>query len=275
MDIDHKPTRSEILEDIADKVTAAKGGLAIGASYEVVMAPVWRALEALHQHADDDDDAKEVESGIVSHRELALIKRQGHEIGGGVGTVRGETIRRLVKTIESTSDDLAKLKAEINKPEVDNFVAGVVMEAAHQRQRWGVEHDAGKTPIDWIFLIGHLLTKAAVLEPGDKRRHRIIAAMAAGANWFLAELGVDTRMRPGIQGPEVNAEEAAEKVKEDAKQLELMTKDNEQLRQVLEHHAFRYINQAHVAQAIDTVVGPGAAQKLRMEIQKVPGKRLI
>lgn len=48
-------TRIDLLEDIADKVNDAKGGLAIGASYEVVLAPVWKALERLHEHQDADE----------------------------------------------------------------------------------------------------------------------------------------------------------------------------------------------------------------------------
>lgn len=37
----------------------------------------------------------------------------------------------------------------LNVPVIQDFVAGVNVEAAHQRRRWGVDHDAGKAPADW------------------------------------------------------------------------------------------------------------------------------
>src|SRR4051812_35584449 len=40
----------------------------------------------------------------------------------------------------------------INTPETADFMAGVPLEAAHQRERWKSEHDAGKTPFDWFWL---------------------------------------------------------------------------------------------------------------------------
>ena len=38
----------------------------------------------------------------------------------------------------------------INTPETADFMSGVPLEAAHQRERWGSDHDAGKTPFDWF-----------------------------------------------------------------------------------------------------------------------------
>jgi hypothetical protein len=105
---------------------------------------------------------------------------------------------------------------------VHDFVRAVVLEAAHQRERWGTEHDAGKTDADWFWLIGYLAGKA-LWNPGDmgdmvaafvgddaagakalleKKLHRIITIAAAAANWHLARSGVDSRMRPGIDAAE-------------------------------------------------------------------------
>jgi len=55
---------------------------------------------------------------------------------------------------------VAELEALVNTPEIINFAKAVQLEAAHQRKRWGSEHDAGKTDADWFWLIGYLGGKA-------------------------------------------------------------------------------------------------------------------
>lgn len=109
-----------------------------------------------------------------------------------------------------TQDEAARLlalaeqiRAEvINTPETADFMAGVPLEAAHQRERWGSAHDAGKTPFDWFWLIGYLAQKAASSQVGgdlEKAKHHTISTAAALANWH-AQLSGRTDMRPGI-GP--------------------------------------------------------------------------
>lgn len=95
-------------------------------------------------------------------------------------------------------------KEIINTPETADFMAGVPLEAAHQRERWGVSHDGGKTPFDWFWLIGYLAQKAAdAATRGDseKAKHHTISTGAALANWHAALTGADNRMRPGIATP--------------------------------------------------------------------------
>lgn len=92
----------------------------------------------------------------------------------------------------------------INTPETMDFLKGVQLEAAHQRERWPSDHDAGKSPFDWFWLIGFLSQKAAasaVAGDFDKARHHTISTAAALANWHLAIAGVDNVMRPGIEPP--------------------------------------------------------------------------
>lgn len=92
-------------------------------------------------------------------------------------------------------------QAIINSPETADFMAGVPIEAMHQRERWAAEHDAGKTPFDWFWLIGYLSQKAAssqVAGDADKALHHTISTAAALANWHLSITGADTSMRPGI-----------------------------------------------------------------------------
>lgn len=93
-----------------------------------------------------------------------------------------------------------ELEALINTPELHDFVKGIPLEAAHQRERWGVDHDTGKTPFDWVFLIGHLATRAATNYMAgnlDKALHHAVTTAAACANWHAHMSGTDTRMRPG------------------------------------------------------------------------------
>lgn len=103
--------------------------------------------------------------------------------------------------IEALRARVAELEAERDTPETADFIEGVKREAAHQRYRWGVDHDAGKTPFDWFWLIGYLAQKAAnAAVQGDSKKamHHTISTAAALANWHLFLAGVDTRMRPGI-----------------------------------------------------------------------------
>ncbi len=109
-----------------------------------------------------------------------------------------------VGEVDDLKARIAELEALINTPETADFVKGVRAEAAHQRERWGVDHDAGKAPLDWFWLIGYLAQKAATSAmSGDveKAKHHIISTAAAMANWHLALSGGDNRMRPGIEPP--------------------------------------------------------------------------
>lgn len=92
----------------------------------------------------------------------------------------------------------------LNTPELHDFAAAVALEAAHQRERWGVDHDGGKTPADWFWLVGYLAGKAlhaAVGGNDEKALHHCISTAATLANWHAAISGAHTRMRPGIEPP--------------------------------------------------------------------------
>lgn len=95
----------------------------------------------------------------------------------------------------------AELATLLNVPIVDDFIAGIQVEAPHQRERWGADHDVGKTPFDWFWLVGYLAQKcAASAVAGDigKAKHHAVTTAAALLNWHLALTGADTTMRPGI-----------------------------------------------------------------------------
>lgn len=109
--------------------------------------------------------------------------------------------RASVDEVEHLRAEVARLNALINTPTTDDWLSGVQLEAAHQIERWGAEHDAGKQPLDWFWLIGYLAQKAAMAAmAGDdtKAKHHTISTAAALLNWHRAIAGESAHMRPGI-----------------------------------------------------------------------------
>lgn len=101
-----------------------------------------------------------------------------------------------VETINKLEAKIEALEAHLNTPELENFAAGVVSEAQHQRARWGSEHDATKTGADWFWLIGYLAQKALYAElAGDKDKalHHCISTASVLANWHSALSGEHTK----------------------------------------------------------------------------------
>lgn len=98
--------------------------------------------------------------------------------------------------------ELERLRGLINSPEIHDFVAAVQREAIHQRERWGSEHDEGKSPEDWLWLIAYLSTKATQAsryKDTEKYLHHIVTCAAACLNWHANATGKDTGMRPGVR----------------------------------------------------------------------------
>ncbi|HYF16327.1 MAG TPA: hypothetical protein VEA40_00560 [Ramlibacter sp.] len=100
--------------------------------------------------------------------------------------------------------EVERLRALINTPHTADYMEAVRLEAAHQQERWGSSHDAGKAPADWFWLLGFLSGKAlAAFIKGDREKglHHIISSAAALLNWHRAATGELTAMRPGIAPP--------------------------------------------------------------------------
>lgn len=77
-------------------------------------------------------------------------------------------------------------KKSLDVPELEDFAKGVVIEAQHQRQRWGDEHDSEKEPEEWFWLVGYLAGKGLRSQrDGDmqKFKHHLITGAAVLANW--------------------------------------------------------------------------------------------
>src|SRR5258708_34097987 len=86
--------------------------------------------------------------------------------------------------------------AVLNTPELYDFAKAVRLEGAHQRKRWGTEHDAGKAPSEWHWLLGYLAWKALaspLKSDVDKALHQTVTASSALATWHSAKLGTQKR----------------------------------------------------------------------------------
>lgn len=102
---------------------------------------------------------------------------------------------------DTNESEVARLKALINRPYIGAWADEIIIEAAHQRERWGAEHDVGKRPEDWFWLIGYLAGKAlASHKDGDleKAHHHTVSTAAVLAHWAAAIDGNENAFRPGI-----------------------------------------------------------------------------
>jgi hypothetical protein len=116
---------------------------------------------------------------------------------GNLQVENGELQQRLTAAEQRN----AELEALLDTPHTSDWFEGVKLEAGHQIKRWGSEHDAGKGPADWFWLIGYLAQKAMgaqMLGNDEKAKHHTISTGAALLNWFRAIAGDSNVMRPGI-----------------------------------------------------------------------------
>lgn len=98
---------------------------------------------------------------------------------------------RIIDALRAARAEGAKAEREawekrINTPMTTKFLEAVPNEAAHQRQRWGLEHDRKKDPADWFWTLGFLAGKA-LHDVRGKRAHHIVAAGALLLNWLESE----------------------------------------------------------------------------------------
>ena len=129
--------------------------------------PTTRLVERIEQLQRELDEAR---AGLA---EAAVVIREGATLE--------ERLRARVE----------KLEALLNTPEVEDFLKGVPIEAAHQRDRWGEDHDAKKIPEDWFWLLGYLGGKALrAHQDGDREKllHHTVTGAAVFANWHRRAL---------------------------------------------------------------------------------------
>ncbi|MDQ7982245.1 hypothetical protein QYH69_34030 [Paraburkholderia sp. SARCC-3016] len=111
-----------------------------------------------------------------------------------------DAIETLRRERDEARAEVERLSAIINTPQANDFLRAVSIEAEHQKQRWGSEHDAGKTNADWNALIGYLLAKALTamaIGNREKSEHHVITAAAVLKNWHATVTGQNNEMRPG------------------------------------------------------------------------------
>ena len=114
----------------------------------------------------------------------------------------------------AAADELERLDNLINSPQVESFLSSVRFEAAHQVERWGEEHDRGKSPQDWFWLIGYLAGKALhnaiEMERGgdfvnaatrSTALHHTISTAAVLLNWHAHLIGDRPGVAPGHGQP--------------------------------------------------------------------------
>jgi len=79
--------------------------------------------------------------------------------------------------------EVERLKKLIWTPHTEDFLEAVRIEAAHQRDRWGDDHDKLKQDLDWYWTLSWLAGKAVRFESQEKRLHHIITSAALLLNW--------------------------------------------------------------------------------------------
>lgn len=106
-----------------------------------------------------------------------------------------EAERDVMERERDALQEKADAYDRINTPEIDDFLSAVKNEALHQRERWGVDQDAGKADADWFWLVGYLAGKA-LHDVKGKRLHHIVTTGAALLNWHAQAIGAYARMQP-------------------------------------------------------------------------------
>jgi hypothetical protein len=183
-------------------------------SPDVVLMRIWQLQnKPSHPAAEQAAAEGEREAFEAWAREkgfdLSAVQRDGEWVYADSSTELAEfawkAARRPVRELtDADSAELERLRALVNTPELHDFANGVVLEAAHQRERWGIDHDSGKEPSDWFWLVGYLGGKALkshIDGNTEKALHHTITMAAACANWHAAISGASTAMRPGIAPP--------------------------------------------------------------------------
>jgi hypothetical protein len=174
-------------------------------------------MEMSNKHDDRVTD----ESPPTGERYWETIERLTGEVAMWKQPIdhTGDYVHPVFKELDELRTQLSQAKLEVerlnsllNTPETGDWFEGAKLEAAHQIERWGADHDVGKTPWDWFWLIGYLSQKAAAAASDgdtDKAKHHTISTAAALLNWHRHLTGENTEMRPGIDPVERGVHDAA------------------------------------------------------------------
>lgn len=136
-----------------------------------------RGLARGRGEAQRDRDAA-VKAAVRAEVERDEARRMHHKLSALLETMKAER--------DEARGEVERLTNLINTPHTVEFHESVQIEVAHQRDRWGDEHDERKSPADWLWALGYLANKA-VHDVRGKRLHHIVASAALLANWYRIE----------------------------------------------------------------------------------------
>jgi hypothetical protein len=125
-----------------------------------------------------------------------------------------------VAEVDGLKAENARLLALISRPYIGAWTDEILVEAAHQRDRWGADQDHGKAPEDWFWLIGYLAGKAlASHKAGDlaKAHHHTVSTAAVLAHWAATIDGNENVFRPGLGVEKIAAVSPSSRESADAK----------------------------------------------------------
>jgi hypothetical protein len=152
----------------------------------------------------DDDPLGIGHEYTLEAAKAAAVARAHAVLREDLGTIAMPVPEDVQTQLAERNARVLELEGMLNTPHIADFLEAVKLEALHQRERWGTEHDAGKAPADWFWLLGYLAGKAlASALKGDREKalHHTISSAAVLLNWHAHLSGDDTRMRPGIEPP--------------------------------------------------------------------------
>lgn len=159
--------------------------------------------------ASDDVKAKMLEQHLRAAADFGPFEEAPRSFGpGNPEQMRIDAATKpLHVKIEKLQAEVDRLTLLINTPRTDDFFEAVRIEAAHQVERWGVEHDAGKRAEDWFTLYQYLLGKAAKAHfEGNREKllHHVIT-VGVGSTELRAPIApgegsMPTGMRFEVQG---------------------------------------------------------------------------
>lgn len=132
------------------------------------------------------------------HEVLKLLRALRDRLDG-IAEVKED--RKLLTLVADEFEHLTSVADAVNGARTVDFIDAVKAEAAHQRDRWGRDHDAGKRVEDWITLFTYLLGKLAKAywsRDTGKVLHHVVTVAAVALNMHANLTGADTRMRPGV-----------------------------------------------------------------------------
>lgn len=95
--------------------------------------------------------------------------------------IRFGEVQTLEINLHYTQSLLKNLDATINHPEIEDFLKGVQLEAAHQTLRWGIENEESSPPHHFILVMNKIIGKMAcdIFDfDSEKFKHHVIAVAA-------------------------------------------------------------------------------------------------